>query len=232
VRRLPVRPQIAAAVLVVVGLVGGIMFVAGGGDDDDDADRNTTPTSMETGGIEVAAPDGWLSIPLPMFGFGLAVPPGWEATRLDEEALSSIGQADPLVPDFAAAAHNAYTNGSVFYAAGVDQQQRVSDLKVGADLTAGVKDAAGLEAYAQQLAAALADPHVEVVEGAANPTVDIRFRGQGTGSAGEVTVEGTQRLVLSPRGIVFSLIMTSEDPATHDDVAGQLFGTFTLGEGA
>lgn len=227
------------------GVLAGLVLVCGGavgcGDDDDDAGGSTTSTTMETGGIEVPAPDGWTKIPLPVLGFGIAVPPGWESVRLDAEGLSSISQADPVVPDFVAAAHNAYNNGSVFYAAGVDQQGRITDLKVGADIpggdTAAVEDAAGLEAYAAELASALANPTVSAVEGAANPTVDIRFsstasREADDGTTEDITVEGTQRLILSPAGIVYSLIITSEDPTTHDALANEILTSFTLGDGA
>lgn len=216
---------VAAAALAAVLLVCGAC-----GDDDDSA--SPTSTTMATGGISIETPDGWLSVPLPMFGFGIAVPPGWEATRLDSEALASLGQADPAVPDFASAAHNAYTNGSVFYAAGADPQGRIADVKVGAALDTGVKDPAGLEAYAQNVATGLVDPAVTVVPETDHPTVDIRFRGQGTGSAGELTVEGTQRLILSPRGAVYSLILTTESPETHDQLAAEILKTFTFGEGA
>jgi hypothetical protein len=231
-------------VVVVVGIgVLGMMWVAGGcggGDDDDAGDAGTasaTTTTMVTGGIDIETPDGWMPIPVPVLGFGLAVPPGWEATRLDEEGLSSTGQAEPVVPGFVAAAHRAAQSGAVFYAAGVDGDGRVTDLKVRAILDSGVTDAAALETLASQVAAdaGVTSPQVEVVSDATLPTVDVRFRAQAQRTADEdpsstvdVTVDGTERLVLSPSGVVYSMVVTSEDAGTHDDLAPQLLDTLAF----
>lgn len=248
----------------------------GYGGDGDDRDRNdrdggdqgapapgdgTTGTSMETGGIEIAAPEGWRPVPLPRLGFGVAIPDAWEAAVLREDVLADLASAAPVVPGFLDAAHAAAESGAVLYAAGVDTEDRVTDLKVRAAPRTGVTDAAGLEAYARQLAAdeGLADPEIAVVDGAARPTVEIRYRttaqrpageagtGGGSGAAArsegagegageeaetvEVTVRGTERLVLSPRDVVYSLIVTSEDDPAHDALAGDLFATLTFPPG-
>jgi hypothetical protein len=229
----------------------------GDGGEGDGAGEGTTSTSMETGGIEVATPEGWRAVPLPQLGFGLALPDGWEAAVLTEDVLADLGSASPVVPGFLDAAHAAARSGSVLYAAGVDGEGRVTDLKVRAAPEAGVTDTAGLEAYARDLATSegLADPQVTVVEGAGRPTVEMRYRttaqrpaddgggGSGGGSGGsggsgdphgetvEVTVRGTERHVLGPRGVVYSVVVTSEDDPGHDTLAAGVFDSLTFPPG-
>lgn len=224
-----------------LGLVLLMAGVACSGDDDpDDAgDGTATSTTMATGGIEVAAPEGWTAMPVPLLGFGVALPPGWEATRLDEQGLASTSQAEPLVPGFADAAHNAAAAGALFYAAGVDATGAVTDLKVtAAALDSGVTDLAGLEAFVPGWLAdsGLASPVVETLANAPYPSVQIRFQTQGQRPADgandatmvDVSVEGTERLVLSPSGVIYSLIVTSEDASGHDDVANQIVETLAF----
>jgi hypothetical protein len=239
---------------------GGDAGAEGDGGEGDGAGEGTTSTSMETGGLEVAAPDGWQAVPLPQLGFGLALPDGWEAAVLTEDVLADLGSASPVVPGFLDAADAAARSGAVLYAAGVDGEGRVTDLKVRAAPEAGVTDAAGLEAYARDLATSegLADAQVTVVEGAGRPTVEMRYRttaqrpadddggGSGGGSGGsggsdgsdgsgdphgetvEVNVRGTERHVLGPRGVVYSLVVTSEDDPGHDTLAAELFATLAF----
>jgi hypothetical protein len=239
------RRRATVARVVVVAVVVGLALVGGGcSDADRDGDgaasgeTATTSSTMATGGIEVAAPDGWTAIPLPVLGFGVAVPPGWEATRLDQEGLSSSGQAAPVVPGFMDAALNAAQSGAVFYAAGVDGEGRVIDLKVRAVLDSGVRDAAGLEDYALEASPPASSGTIDVVADAPQPTVQVRFRAQGERAADdgpistvEVAVEGSEQLVLSPSGVVYSLIVTSEDASVHDDLAAQIFATLAFPPG-
>ena len=183
-------------------------------------------TTLNTGGIDVAAPDGWLAIPVPDLGFGLAVPPGWEASLLSPEGLATLASASPAVPGFVDSAHQAAASGGLVYAAGEDAAGGVSDVMVRGAPQSGVADAAGLAAYARDLAvrAGRADPQVEVVEGAARPTVRMRFQ---VGGGGE-TAEGTETLVLGPQGIVWEVIVTSDDAASHDDLATGITDTLTF----
>jgi hypothetical protein len=242
------RPVGAAMALVTVLAVG----LLGCSDDDDaggeGAAGGTTSTSLETGGIAVAAPDGWRAIPLPQLGFGVAVPEDWEAVVLSDDVLADLATASPAVPGFLDAAHAASQTGSVFYAAGVDDQERVTDLKVRALTDAAVTDVAGLEDVARQLAAdeGLAEPEVAPVEGAAVPTVEMRYEttsqrpadGSTTTTSGQATttepalvdvnVRGTERLALGPRGVVYSLIVTSEDVPGHDSLATRLLDTLAF----
>lgn len=223
----------AAGVVLAAALVCGACS-----DDDDSASSDPTSTTLATGGIDVDAPDDWQAIPLPQLGFGIALPSEWEALVLSEQGLETVSQADPLVPGFAEAAHAAALGGSVFYAAGVDREDRVTDLKVRASPETGITDAAGLEAYARELAteAGLSDATFTVVDGADRPTVDVRFQTEAErpnpddpdAAPTTITVEGTERLVLSPADVVYSLIVTSEDAAGHDALADAVFATLAF----
>jgi hypothetical protein len=243
----------ALAVALVGGLVAAAVSGIGGGGDEDDTGPATS-TTMATGGIDVPAPDGWTAIPVASLGFGVAVPPGWEATVLTQEVLESLERASPQVPGFLDLAHAAAESGAVFYAAGEDDAGRLADVKVRAAPGAGVGDVAQLEDYARQLAssAGLEDAAIERVEGAERPTVRMRYRvarapaspedgaddaGSDAGSTttstgpGPATAEGTETLVAGPNDIVWSVIVTSEDPAAHDDLAARLTDTLAFPPG-
>ena len=112
------------------------------------------------------------------------------------------------------------------YGAGQDAEGQVSYVLVRAAPETGVTDVAGLEAYATTLAAEAgrSDPRVEVVDGAARPTVRLRFA-VGTG---DERAEGTETLVLGPDGLVWSVTVTSDDPALHDDLASSLTETLVF----
>ncbi len=238
VRALPRRARIALAAAVVltavaVGLLAWPAGDGGGGDDvagdtgsTVDAPGSLPSTTLATGGIDIEAPDGWLEIPVPALRFGLAVPPGWEASLLSAEGLGALAGADPVVPDFVENAQAAASSAGVLYAAGLDQEGRVSDVTVRSAPQPGVTDIDGLRAYAAELAAAAGhdDPQIEVVEDAAWPTVRLRFRA----GAGEEVAEGTETLVLGPDDFVWSVTVTSDDPASHDELAEQVTGTLTF----
>jgi hypothetical protein len=217
----------AALALVVVAAVGAGLFLSGG--DGGDGDTALTSTTIATGGLDVATPDGWSAIPLPSLGFGLAVPEGWESVVLSEDGLSRLADAVPVVPGFVDAAHNAARSGAVFYSAGVDDADHVTDLKVRVATDAEVDDRPGLEAYARRQAteAHLPDPTVTVVADTEWPTVDVRYHAP-PANEGESATEGTERLVLAPNGRVYSFVVTSEVPAQHDELAADLFGTLDL----
>lgn len=237
---LGLRAAAILGVLVLLVVTGVAMVVFGGDDSDGDAGAGeTTTTTMATGGIEVAAPEGWRAVPMPQFGLGLAIPDDWEAAVLTGDALAGLASASPLVPGFVEAAHAAAQAEAVFYAAGVDGEGRITDLKVRADLDTGVTDIAGLEPYAAGLAqeSGAVSPVVTVVEGASMPTVDVRYTveverpvdGGEEGETERLTVQGTDRLVLGPDGVVYSLVITSELAAPdHDAVAAELVATLTF----
>ncbi len=231
------RRVVAAGVVAVVCLVlaGVLAFVgrsgSGGGDVDTGPLPSAPSTSVDTGGIDVDAPEGWTVAPVPSLGFGIAVPPHWEAVVLSDEMLNSLNRSDPAVTGFVEAAHAAAQAGSVFYAAGEDDQGRVSDLKLRAVPDAGIEDVAGLEQYAHQLAAepGVESPRIERVDGAERPTVRITFRTTSQSEEGdEITARGVETLIAGPDDIVWSIIVTSEDRTVIDDLAPRIVDTFTL----
>jgi hypothetical protein len=224
----------ALAVALVAGLVAAVLAAVGGGGDGDETGGGSgslTSTTLDAGGIDVPAPEGWTAIPIANLGFGLAVPPGWEATVLAPDVLESLERSTPRVPGFLDNAHAAAEAGAVFYAAGADSAGRVADVKVRAAPGAGVSTNEQLRDYAGQLAAGegLGDVPVETVEGADQPTVRLEY---GLGAeAGSVEARGTETLIAGPDDIVWSVIVTSEDAATHDALAEQITGTLTFPPG-
>jgi hypothetical protein len=241
-----VVPAVAAAVLLVAVAVGLWATLRSGDEDpgssaDAAADQSVTSTSMVTGGIEVDLPDAtvrpWRAVPLPQLGFGLAIPADWEAVVLSDEALADLAGATPAVPGFLEAAHAARQTGAVFYAAGADDQGEVTDLKVRAEPGTGITDVAGLEAYVRQLAAeaGVTNPEIVIQEAFANPTVDAEYAvtaehpSDPPGPAPvRLRVRGTDRVVLSPRGVVYSLIITREDPTRDPSLVYPLLETLAF----
>jgi hypothetical protein len=224
------RTRLVAGILAVA-LVGGLVAAvvgAIGGDDDATDGASPTSTTIDTGGIEVSAPDGWTAIPVAALGFGIAVPPGWEATVLAPDVLESLERSSPQVPAFLDNAHAAAEAGAVFYGAGVDEAGRVADVKVRAVPGAGISTIEQLEDFGRQLSerAGLGDVPVEVVGDAERPTVRMRY-GMGAGG-GSAEARGTETLVAGPDDIVWSVIVTSEDPATHEALAEQIAGTLAF----
>jgi hypothetical protein len=226
------RRKLAAAVLAVAALAASAAALGACSGDDDGSGASSgsgrlPTTTVNTGGLDIDTPDGWLAIPVPDLGFGVAVPPGWEATLLSPEGLSTLAGASPEVPDFVDLAHAAATQGGLLYAAGVDGAGGVSDLVVRGAPQAGVTDVAGLTAYAQGLATAAGRPDQEitVVEDAPLPTVQMRF---GVGGEGGAQAAATETLVAAPNDIVWDLTVTSDDAASHDELVRQIVETFTL----
>jgi hypothetical protein len=223
-RALPGRAKaaLALALVLIVAVVASVVVAVvgdGGGDTAGGGSGGTVPTTtLATGDLDLQVPEGWQPIPVPALGFGLAVPPGWEAVLLSPDGLATLSGATPAIPGFVEAATAA--------AAGQDASGQVSDVLVRAAPQTGVTDVAGLEAYAGSLAAAAGrtDPDVEVVEDAARPTVRLRFE-VGTG---EERAQGTETLVLGPNGLVWSVTVTSDDPALHDDLATSITDTLTF----
>jgi hypothetical protein len=224
------RTRLVAAILAVA-LVGGLVAAvvsAIGGDDDGTDGASPASTTIDTGGIEVSAPDGWTAIPVAGLGFGIAVPPAWEATVLAPDVLESLERSSPQVPGFLDNAHAAAEAGAVFYAAGVDAAGRVADVKVRAVPGAGISTIEQLEDFGRQLSerAGLGDVPVEAVGDAERPTVRMRYDLGAGGRSAEA--RGTETLVAGPDDIVWSVIVTSEDPATHEALAEQIANTLTF----
>jgi hypothetical protein len=234
VRALPGRAKVALALALVllVALVASVVVAMAGDDGGDTAGggsgsgESLPSTSAATGDLDMQTPEGWLPIPVPALGFGLSVPPGWEAVLLSPDGLATLSGATPAIPGFVESATAAAAEGGLVYAAGQDPSGRVSDVLVRAAPQTGVTDVAGLEAYAGTLAAAAGrtDPDIEVVDDAARPTVRLRFE---AGTA-EERAQGTETLVLGPNGVVWSVTVTSDDPDLHDDLATSIADTLTF----
>ena len=203
-----------------------------------EASDEPTTTTIDPGDLEIRGPNGWREIPLPTLGFGLAIPEAWEAVLLSSDGLDAVGQADPAVPGFAEAAHATAEAGGVFYAAGVESNDRVTDLKVRAATGTGITTAAGLYTYARTLAdeAGLAEASIRTITDADRPTVVIRYSSDveradpddPDAAPQSVTIEGSEQLVVSPNGVVYSLIVTSENPEGHDAFANRVFSTLSF----
>jgi hypothetical protein len=198
----------------------------------------STSTTLDTGDLDISAPNGWREVPLPALGFGLAIPEAWEAVVLSEEGLDALKRADPTVPGFADAARATAAGGGVFYAAGVEANDRVTDLKVRAAPDTGVTTVAALYTYAQTLAteSGLVEPSIRAKTDAARPTVVVRYSSEVERTDPDdpeaepttVTVEGSEQLVVAPNGVVYSVIVTSENPDGHDAFADRVFDTLTF----
>ena len=216
-------------------MLGGLALTAAAGlalaivsDSDDDADEGpitTTSTTLLTGGIDVDAPAGFLAVPLPSFEFGIAVPDDWQVTRTDADTIAAL-EGQPLVNEgFVDSARNAGTAGAVLYAAGVDDEGRVSDAKVIIYAVAKELDRAALEQFAADLVAETPLPDAEVrsrtINGDAAVTIGYRVSGGGVEAA------GTQLLRVDGDRIV-SVVVTSEDTTSHDALADAITGSLVL----
>lgn len=218
------RSAITAVVVVALAL-------ASCSDDDDGAtpapddttdtsvglDHTPTTQAPETGGIDVPEIPGTFTAAIPSLGFGIAVPEGWQATVLSEDAIERLEAATLSQPSFLDAARNVMASGAVFYAAGVDDEGRVSELKVdvqdGADtspegiaaLAASVVDSGKVEDAT--VTDDLGDGRIRVDYRLSPPADDADHAG--------VETIGSQLFV--PDGDrVWSFIVTSEDTASQD----------------
>lgn len=226
--------------------------------DDGDQESSDSLTPVEPGDIEtdmdIEAPEGWLPIPLDRLGFGMAIPPDWEALVLDQAGVDTVMQANPQVPDFAASATAAYQSGAVFYAAGLEGttssdgdgngdggEQRVTDLKVFVDTSGDVEDVQGLETYIDEMVgeAAPTDLTITALEDTDASAVEARYqatvsRPHQDGSGGEtdemeeIDVSGLQRSILAPSGAVYSFIVTAETAEGLDMVAADILDSVVL----
>jgi hypothetical protein len=224
-----VRAALVAASLLAVAL-------AGCSDDDDatappadplpELPAHTSPEA-DPGDLEVPDVPGTTFAPFPSLGFGIAIPEGWNATRLDEEAFERLEEATLAEPFFLDAARNVAATGALFYAAGVDDQGRVAEIKVdvddGADATVESVRAA---AEAEVLAAGGTD--VNVVE-AEDGRVRIDFRLEQEAADGDEVIDSlVSRLLVPDDEQVWSIVVTSEDPATQSAVLTVVDAGFVL----
>jgi hypothetical protein len=196
-------------------------------DDDDGSVARSTSTSTplgdhtptteppETGGIDVPEIPGTFQAAIPSLGFGIAVPEGWQATVLSDEAIERLEEATLSQPSFVDAAKNVLASGAVFYAAGVDDDGRVAELKV--DVQSGVETSPDtLSELARAVAGSGRVEDATIVDDLDNGRVrvDYRLPADPDGDEGIETI-GSQLFV--PDGDrVWSFIVTSEDQDTQD----------------
>jgi len=216
-----------------VALALAVALAACSGDDAGDTpagSQEATTTTMNTGGIDVAAPEGWSAVPVPDLGMGLAVPPGWEITLLSPDGLNSLARSSPAVPDFQNLAHAAASAGGVLYAAGQDAAGGISDLVVRATPQAGVSTADQLATAAQVIAAnAGTDPAaVHMVDGAEYPTALVPFTVGGGAPGSEGSAQATNVVVAGPRDILWEITVTSDDATSHDQLVEAIRQTLTF----
>lgn len=220
------RRTVAALLAAAVAL--------GGCNDDEEGAPPADPlpelpahTSPEAEAGELDEPDipGTTFAPFPSLGFGIAIPTGWNATRLDEEAFERLEEADLAEPFFLEAARNVAETGAVFYAAGVDEQGRVAEIKVAVEDGADIADAR-TAAEAEVLAAGGTD--LSVVE-AEDGRVRLDFRLEQEAADGGDRIDAHVSRVLVPDGgRLWSIVVTSEDAATQSAVLEVVDAGFVL----
>jgi hypothetical protein len=163
-------------------------------------------------------PEGHSPIPLVSLDIGFAIPDRWQAAVLTDEAIARLEEAE-LAGGFLASAKRARRTGAVFYGAGPDGSGGIADLKL--QVLPGGTDLRALADRA--LAAAPEGAELRDELDASPPRWAIRFQvGDGT-----VEAQGTQVLVQG-RSDVWSLIITSEDAATHDELVTTIADTVTF----
>lgn len=178
--------------------------------------HSTTSRPVNTGGIEVPDVPGTFPVALPSIGFGIAVPEGWQATILSDDALERLAEANLSRPSFLDAARAVAATGAVFYAAGVDDEGRVAELKV------DVQDAADTSPEAvAALAAAVAGgdgiSDVTVIDDLEDGRVRVDYRFSAPSADGDATIDALGSQLFVPDGDrLWSFIVTSEDQATQD----------------
>jgi hypothetical protein len=220
------------AVLTLALSIGAALVVAGGGGENaaerEGRPSDVTTTTLRAGDVAVVPPAGWLAVPLPSLGFGLAVPPGWEATRTDSGSLTALERGSLANPGFVDSARNAADAGAALYAAHQDRDGRVSDVKVQVLPRPGATSPDVLRQLADRLVAEtpLAGAEVRASSGEEGPEVHIRYPIAGSPSDTGAAV-GTQVLRAGTDRIV-SLIVTSEDPPAHDELVRSIVKTLRV----
>lgn len=186
-----------------------------------------TSPEADPGGLEAPQVAGTTFAPFPSLGFGIAVPEGWNATRLDEEAFERLEDATLAEPFFLEAARNVASTGAVFYAAGVDEQGRVAEIKI--DVEDGVDTAVDVvraAAEAEVLAAGGTDLNVVVAE---DGRVRLDFRLEQEAAGGGDRIDAHVSRVLVPDGDrLWSIVVTSEDATTQTAVLAVVDAGFVL----
>ena len=213
-------PHRLLGALLVVGVLG----AACSGDDDPAAPPDTTTSALppsttaapERGGLDVPAIPGTFAAPLVGLGLGIAIPEGWQATLLTEDALTQLEDADLARPSFAEAARRVASTGAVFYAAGIDDEERVAELKVDVQDAADT-DPAAVRAVAEAVADGGEVEDATVVDELGEEgriRVDYRVELPSAEDGETISALGSQLFVIDGDRL-WSFIVTSEDEATQ-----------------
>jgi hypothetical protein len=188
-----------------------------------------TSTTLDFGDLDLVVPVGYQPVPLPKLGFGLAVPDGWQVSLVTDDALRRLENAQLADPAFLDSARQAGASGAILYAAGVSPDLHVTDLK----LDVQEKEGAGLAAAhdaADDVAARseIIDPKISEFDDAASPAIRVRFRLKGPGGPDAPATTEASQYFFSGNDQLWSLLIISEDAATHDAQADALAATFVL----
>lgn len=225
-----------ASVAMAMIVLGGVTACSDDGDDaattttvpestDSLGDLSATTVPPETGDIDVPAFPGTFPVAVPSLGFGLGVPEGWQATLLNEEAIERLEGATLEQPSFLTSATALRDSGALFYAAGIDNQGRVAELKVFVDDDASTVPA-DVRAQADAIIATQGLPNASITEGDGRVRIDYRTDGA-TADGAAVSAYGSQLLVIDNERL-WSVIVTSEDQDTQNAVLTIVDGTITF----
>jgi hypothetical protein len=232
VSRRGLDPRILGALGALV-LLGAALFLFTGDDEGDDAPpgrpEDTTTTTLDVGSLDLVVPDGWMPVPLPSLGFGLALPTGWEVTRTDEATLDALDDRQLANPGFVDSARNAAASGALLYAARQTDDGRVSDVKVLVLPRPGATSPQELRALADGLVskAGLKGAHVTESSVDGDPVVAIRYEIADAAPGEGAAAVGTQILRAGDDAVV-SLIVTSEDRDVHESLVDSIADTLVL----
>ena len=187
----------------------------------------TTTRQVETGAIDVPEVEDTYPVAVPSLGFGIAVPEDWQATLLSDDALRRLEGAELAEPFFLDAARNVATTGAVFYAAGVDEEGQVSELKIDVQADAET-DLEALRRLAEDAAAAAPVDESEVVElGGGRIRVDYRVTLTSAEDGEPIEAHGSQLFV--PDGErLWALIVTSEEEGVQRELLDVFQSSFVL----
>lgn len=202
----------------------GADIVTGGGHEQAQADP---------GGLDIPVVDGSYAVPLPSLGFGLALPDQWQATVLTDAALERVSDANLVAPFFLQAARTvAQTAGAVFYAAGIDERERVTDLKI-IEVSDVATDLASIRNLAESIVegGAVREGAVTDAEGPAGSHIRLDFRLEQTDAETDDTIDAYVTQLFVPAGdIVWSIIITGEDAANRNLLVSLVADTFVLAD--
>lgn len=227
------RPRAALACIVLAAA-----SLTGCGDDDEavppadpfpeSEDLPHGSPDAEAGDIEVPEIPGTFAAPVPSLGFGVAVPLGWNATLLSEAALDRLADADLQETFFLEAARNVAASGAVFYAAGIDDEGRVAEIKIDVQDEADT-DPDAVRTAAEAAATSAGGTDVNVVEGdGGRVRVDFRLE-LPAADDGEVIDAHASQLFVPDGDRLWSIIVTSETASTQDAVLAVVDASFVLG---